>query len=159
METYRINPKHTVPSLEFTDEIGKKVIEDNSIQVCKELDKISGTPQLYTDKNANEIDTYVKDMHDNADVGNTLFFTSRDPAELTRKKGLIVPFIQGRIQGFETYSKQAPEHKSLYDAFLNMSKNMAAQYQGEADAKPLFDMNAQNWTKLLLSWIKRNLFY
>ncbi|KAG2217174.1 hypothetical protein INT45_003598 [Circinella minor] len=146
-EYLKINPKHTVPSLEFTDETGKKVIEDNSIQVCKELDKISGTPQLYTDKNANEIDTYVKDMHDNADVGNTLFFTSRDPAELTRKKGLIVPFIQGRIQGFETYSKQAPEHKSLYDAFLNMSKHMAAQYQGEADAKPLFDMNAQNWTK------------
>ena len=144
---YRINPKHTVPSLEYADETGKKVIEDDSIQVCKELDKLSGAPRLYTDNNANEIDTYVKDMHDNADVGNILFFTSRDQAELIKKKNLIIPFLQGRIQGFETYREQLPEHKSLYDSFLNMSKQMAAQYQGEVDAKPLFDINAQNWAK------------
>ncbi|KAI9492596.1 hypothetical protein BDB00DRAFT_873175 [Zychaea mexicana] len=143
----KVNPNHTVPALEFTDERGSKSIEDDSIEVCKQLDKMSGEPQLYTSQNASSIDSYVKDMHDNADVGNPLFFTSRDESELAKKKDMIVPFLQGRVQGFETYSKQAPEHKQLYDSFLQSTNGMIAQYQGKADAKPMFETNAQMWSK------------
>ncbi|KAI9268259.1 hypothetical protein BDA99DRAFT_505326 [Phascolomyces articulosus] len=146
-EYLKINPHHTVPSLEFTDETGKRIVEDDSIEICKQLDKLSGSPQLYTSANASVIDDYVKDMHDNADVGNVLFFTSRNQDELEKKKALIVPFMQGRIQGFEKYSQEAPEHKALYDSFLKVSKEISAQYQGEVDPTPMFDTNAQTWAK------------
>ncbi|KAI8144174.1 hypothetical protein BJV82DRAFT_513950 [Fennellomyces sp. T-0311] len=139
------NPKHTVPTLEFTDENGKQVLETDSTIVCKELDKVSGAPHLYTAANAAEIDAYVNDMHDNADVGNGLFFTSGSEGELAKKKDLIVGFLQGRVNGWETYSKQAPEYQALYDGQLKATRGMIAQYTGQADPKPMFEANAHMW--------------
>lgn len=92
------------------------------------------------------IDEYVKDMHKNADVGNVLCFTSRDEAELAKKKDLIVPFLEGRLQGWHQYREQAPEYKNLYEQNIKSTQTAIAQYKGEADPKRLFDTNARMWS-------------
>lgn len=143
--SHRKNPHHTVPTLEVADVDGRTTIETDSIQVCKLLDKISGNPLLETSENAEAIDTFVKEMHDNADVGNPLLFTSRDEAELAEKKDMIVPFLEGRVQGWQKYAQQAPEYKDLYDQNIKSTQAMIAQYKGEADPKPMFDTNARLW--------------
>ncbi|ORY93097.1 hypothetical protein BCR43DRAFT_526710 [Syncephalastrum racemosum] len=140
-----INPNHTVPALEITDKNGRKTFLDDSIQVCDYLDQVSGEPRLYRADKSADIDAYLNEMHGKADVGNPLFFTSKDDAELAGKKGTIVPFLEGRIEGWRKYKQEAPQHQQLYDQNIQATQAMIDAYTGKADPKNMYETSRQCW--------------
>lgn len=141
-EYLKINPNHTVPALQI-EENGKTEFKDDTKSVVEYLDSLAGN-KLALPQKKSEIDSFLKHMHEEADVGNPLFFTSGNPEELKAKKDIIVPFVEGRIKGWETYAKQAPEHADLYNKNIKESKAVIETYtSGNADQ--MFAANKHLW--------------
>ncbi|KAI7901965.1 uncharacterized protein BX663DRAFT_536934 [Cokeromyces recurvatus] len=141
-EYLKINPNHTVPALEI-DENGKKEYLDDSISIVEYLDTLAGHKLSLPDKKE-EIDAFLKEMHEKADVGNPLFFTSGNAEEMEAKKKDIVPFLEGRIQGWETYLQQSPEHADLYNKNIKDTKELLSNYTG-GDAEKMYELNKHLW--------------
>ncbi|KAI8376840.1 hypothetical protein BD560DRAFT_391681 [Blakeslea trispora] len=141
-EYLKINPNHTVPALEINEHGSKRFLGDTK-SVVEYLDKLAGGHLYPADKQA-ELDEFINKVHGEADVGNPLFFTSGNPEELKAKKEQIVPFLENRIQGWETYAKQAPEHKELYEKNIQETKGLLSFYTGN-DPQPMFGKNKQLW--------------
>ncbi|KAI8082629.1 uncharacterized protein B0P05DRAFT_537784 [Gilbertella persicaria] len=141
-EFLKINPKHTIPALEVIEHGSKRYLDDTK-SVVEYLDKHTGNSLSLPEKQA-EIDTFLKEIHEDADVGNPLFFTSGNPEELQAKKNDVVPFLENRIKGWETYSKQAPEHTELYNKNIQETKGLLGFYTGP-NPQPMFDLNKKLW--------------
>ena len=62
------NPKHTVPALEI-DEDGSKKYLNNTTSVIHYLNEITGRKLSIPEKKA-EIDEFIREMHEEADIGN-----------------------------------------------------------------------------------------
>ncbi|CEG73684.1 hypothetical protein RMATCC62417_09016 [Rhizopus microsporus] len=139
----KINPKHTVPTLEIEQENGEKEYYDDTTSIIKYLDSLTGNTLSISQKKT-EIDAFLKEMHEKADVGNPLFFTSGSKEELGAKKDIIVPFLQGRIDAWESYKKEAPEHTDLYDRHINETKGLLSYYTGSSPEN-MFALNKQLW--------------
>lgn len=86
-EYLAINPNHTVPAL-LIQENGKSQVKDDTKSVVEYFDGLAGN-QLSIPSKKEEIDAFLKEMHEEADVGNPLFFTSGNPQELEAKKSII----------------------------------------------------------------------
>lgn len=79
-----INPKHTVPALEI-DEDGSKKYSNDTTSVIHYLNEITGSKLSIPEKKA-EIDKFIREMHEEADIGNILFLTSGSKQESEVKK-------------------------------------------------------------------------
>ncbi|KAI9259293.1 hypothetical protein BY458DRAFT_491970 [Sporodiniella umbellata] len=139
----KINPNHTVPALEVKDG-EKKESFDSTGSVVDYLNSIAGHKLSIPEKQA-EIDAFLKAMHEEGDVGNPLFFTSGSPEELESKRGFIVPFIENRIRGWETYTKEAPQYAELYQNNIRASQAALEIYQGIVDPQLMFKQNKGLW--------------
>lgn len=141
-EYLAINPEHTIPALKI-EEDGKTEVKTDTKSVVEYLDTLAGN-RLSIPGEKEEIEEFIKEMHETADVGNALFFTSGNRQELEQKKKMIVPFLQGRIEGWQKYLEQAPEHAELYKKNIQESEGMLQAYaSGEADK--MFAVNKQLW--------------
>ncbi|KAI9487196.1 MAG: hypothetical protein EXX96DRAFT_552183 [Benjaminiella poitrasii] len=138
----KINPNHTVPALEI-DKEGKKEYLDDTKSVIEYLDRLTGNTLSLPEKKS-EIDSFLEEMHDKADVGNPLFFTSGNAEELEAKKKDIIPFLEGRIKGWESYLKETSEHADLYTNNINETKALLANYTG-GNAEQMFALNKHLW--------------
>ncbi|CEI96236.1 hypothetical protein RMCBS344292_10402 [Rhizopus microsporus] len=63
----KINPKHTVPTLEVEEENGEKKYYDDTTSIIKYLDSLTGNTLSISQKKT-EIDAFLKEMHEKADV-------------------------------------------------------------------------------------------
>ncbi|KAG2237055.1 hypothetical protein BDF21DRAFT_407319 [Thamnidium elegans] len=141
-EYLAINPQHTIPALKI-EENGETQVKTDTKSVVEYLDNLAGN-RLSIPGEKEEIDSFLKEMHQDADIGNALFFTSGNPQELEQKKNMIVPFLQGRIKGWETYLEQAPQYKDLYNKNIEESKKIIHVYEsGKADE--MFATNKHLW--------------
>ncbi|KAL0085267.1 hypothetical protein J3Q64DRAFT_1120363 [Phycomyces blakesleeanus] len=143
-EFLAINPHATVPTLEvFRDGVRTDVLTD-SISVSEYLNKLSG-PKTEVPRPTDQGSKLLQRMHGEADVGNPLFFTSGTREELEFKKSIVVPFLEGRVEAWQEYRTQAPEHGQLYDHNIAQTQQLIGFYNGHADPSPLFAMNANQW--------------
>lgn len=141
-EFLAINPNHTIPTLVIQDN-GETEVRGDTKSVVEYLDSLAGN-RLSVPSKKEEIDAFLKEMHEEADVGNPLFVTSGSPQELEAKKSIIVPFLEGRIKGWESYIKQAPEHAELYKKNIEEAKGLIATYQS-GEASSMFAVNNHLW--------------
>ncbi|KAG1448047.1 hypothetical protein G6F56_009060 [Rhizopus delemar] len=139
----KINPNHTVPALSIQTK-DKKEHLDSTKSVIEYLDSLGGHKLSLPERRV-DIDEFLKAMHEEGDVGNPLFFTAGSPEELTAKKDLIVPFLENRIKGWETYAKEAPEHADLYQKNIQATQGALAVYNGDVDAEGMFATNKKLW--------------
>ncbi|EIE81494.1 hypothetical protein G6F46_000943 [Rhizopus delemar] len=136
------NPNHTVPTLEIDENNDKNYLQDTE-SVVEYLNSLAGNKLSLPNKKA-EIDEFIKEMHEKADVGNPLFFTSGTKEELESKKNDIIPFLENRIKGWEVYLKEAPEHADLYKKNINETKAVLDIYNG-SDSNAMFLSNKELW--------------
>ncbi|KAI7894697.1 uncharacterized protein EV154DRAFT_497589 [Mucor mucedo] len=142
-EFLKINPNHTIPTLEIIED-RKKEIKQDTTSVVEYLDTLAGN-RLSIPDHKDAIDAFIKEMHDDADVGNPLFFTSGSPEELEAKKSIIIPFLQGRIDGWKKYIRESPSHAILYTKNIVESEVMLKIYETGTAASPMFGMNKNLW--------------
>lgn len=68
-----ISRKHTVSALEIDEDSSKKCLND-TISVIYYLNEIAGSKLSIPEKKA-EIDEFIREMHEEADIGSILFFS------------------------------------------------------------------------------------
>lgn len=68
-----INRRHTVSALEKDEDSSKKCLND-TISVIYYLNEIAGSKLSIPEKKA-EIDEFIREMHEEADIGSILFFS------------------------------------------------------------------------------------
>lgn len=138
-----INPNHTIPTLEVIEDRKKEIMKDTT-SVVNYLNTLAGN-QLSVPDHKDAMDDFIKEMHDSADVGNPLFFTSGSPEELEAKKSIIIPFLQGRIDAWKNYIKESPSHAVLYTKNIVESQVMLKVYETGTAAGPMYSMNKNLW--------------
>ncbi|KAI7872661.1 hypothetical protein BDF14DRAFT_5412 [Spinellus fusiger] len=134
-----VSSESTVPALEVVEGDKRVKVLTDSTTVTEYLNTL-GSTHLPTEGTEDLINA----MHGKYDVGNPLFFTSGSVEELNSKKGLVAPFLQGRIEGWINYKKSAPQHSHIYDVQIANTQELLAFYTG-ADPSPMFAQNKQLW--------------
>ncbi|CAO3609803.1 unnamed protein product [Cunninghamella blakesleeana] len=142
-EFLTINPNATIPVL--IDEEKKKTLTD-SISISHYLDEITGNT-LTPFQEKEQVQEIIEYIHQH-DVGNPLFALFKSLEERDLKKSLVIPFLEGRIQGWEHYKKVNEEKTSFYDEKIKETQPLVQLYKSTSTDASIYQPIYQQYNHL-----------
>ncbi|KAI9303929.1 thioredoxin-like protein [Cunninghamella echinulata] len=142
-EFLKINPQATIPVL--VDEEKDKKITD-SITISHYLDEITGNT-LTPFQEKEKIQKIVDYIHQH-DVGNPLFALFGSIGERDIKKGMVIPFLEGRIQGWEHYKTLNQGQATLYEQKIKETQPLLQLYHATSTDESIYQPIYQQYHQL-----------